>query len=65
MNDIVEMERALRSSDAMPTILIDLVNEDSDDLDAYEIPGGLGTKPNAVFNSRSIAKIIGDEKAAY
>ena len=64
VNNIVEMERELRSSDAMPTILIDLVNEDHDDLDAYEIPGGLGTKPGAVFNSRRVAKIIGDKKAA-
>ena len=64
VNDIVEMERTLRSSDSMPTILIDLVNEVYDDLDAYEIPDGLGTKPSVVFNSRSIAKIIGDKKAA-
>ena len=63
VNDIVEMERELRSSDAMPTILIDLVNEVYDDLDAYEIPGGLDTMPSAIFNSRSVAKIIGDKKA--
>ena len=64
VNDIVEMERELRSSEALPTILIDLVNEVYDDLDADEIPGGLGTKPSAVFNSRRVAKIIGDKKAA-
>ena len=64
VNDIVEMERELRSSDAIPTILIDLVNEVHDDLDTYEIPGDLSTKPSAVFNSRRVAKIIGDKKAA-
>ena len=64
VNDIVEMEREFRTSDAMPIILIDLVNEDYDDLDAYEFPGGSGTKPSAVFNSRRVAKIIGDKKAA-
>ena len=63
VNDIVEMERELRLSEALPTILIDLVNEEYDGLDAYEIPGGLGTKPSAVFNSRRVAKIIRDKKA--
>lgn len=63
-NDMAGLERELQTPGGMPTILVDLVNETYDDLDAYDIPGALGSPPGAVFNSRRIAKIIGDKKEA-
>ena len=61
---MVGLEQELLSSDGIPTIVIDLVNEVYDDADAYDIPGALGKQPGAVFNSRRIAKIIADKKEA-
>lgn len=62
VNDMASLERELQASRGMPTILLDLVNEDDDDLGAYDIPDALDNQPNVVFNSRRIAKVIGDKK---
>ena len=48
----------------MPTILVNLVNELYDDLDAYDIPKSFLEQTNAVFNSHGIAKIIRDKEEA-
>lgn len=64
VNNMSDLDRELMSCDEMPHILIDLVNEVYDDLDAYNIPDALTNKPTAVFNSRNVAKIIGDKKKA-
>lgn len=62
VNDMAGVERELQTSRGVPIILLDLVNEDYDYLDAYDIPDALYSQPNAVFNSRRIAKIIKDKK---
>ena len=62
VNDMVGLERELKASGEVPTILLDLVNEDYDDLGVYDIPDALNSQPDAIFNSRRIAKIIGDKK---
>ena len=64
VNSMASLEQELRLSEGMPTITIDLVNEDYGDLDTYDIPGGLSNQPSAVFNSRRVARIIGDKRQA-
>lgn len=61
VKDMVGVDRELLSSKGIPVILIDLVNEDYDDVDAHDIPDGLAGKPTTVFNSRSIARILRDK----
>ena len=62
--DFESLERELCLADGMPTILVNLVNELYDDLDAYDIPKSFLEQTNAVFNSHGIAKIIRDKEEA-
>ena len=56
------LERELLLSDGVPTIVVNLVNELSDNLDSWEIIGDLLHKTDAVFNSLRIAKVIRDKE---
>lgn len=61
VNDMAGVDRELLSFERIPVIVIDLVNEDYDDVDAYDIPAALVGKPAVVFNSRDTARIIRDK----
>ena len=56
------LERELLLSDGVPTIVVNLVNEDFDNLDSWEIIGDSLHKTDAVFNSLRIAKVIRDKE---
>ncbi len=62
--DFESLERELCLSNGLPTVLVNLVNELYDDLDAYDIPKSFLEQTNAVFNSHGIAKIVRDKKEA-
>ena len=64
VNNIANLERELLLYEGMPTVLIDLVNEDWGDLDAYHIPSALSSQLSAVFNSRRVAEVIRDKRQA-
>lgn len=64
VNNIASLEQELLLSERIPIILIDLVNEDYDDLDIHDIPDTLSNQSSVVFNSRHVARIIGDKKQA-
>ena len=56
------LERELLLSDGVPTIVVNLVNEDFDNLDSWEIIGDFLHKTDAVFNSLRIAKVLRDKE---
>ena len=56
------LERELLLSDGVPTIVVNLINEEFDNLDSWEIIGDLLHETDAVFNSLRIAKIIRDKE---
>ena len=64
IGDYESLERELCLADGLPTVLVNLVNELYDDLDAYDIPKSFLEQTNAVFNSHGIAKIVRDKKEA-
>ena len=64
VNDVHGLKQELLLSDAVPTILIDLINEDFDDVVNEDIPQELLQGVRAVFNSRRIARIVRDKEAA-
>ena len=61
-HDIRGLKRELLLSDVVPTILIDLINEDLDDVVNDDIPQELCQGARAVFNSRRIARIVRDKE---
>ena len=64
VGDYESLERALCLADGLPTVLVNLLNEDFDDLESYKIPNDLLQNVTAVFNSHRIAGIIRDKKEA-
>ena len=64
VKDRIGLEQELRLSDAKPTVLVDIINEDFDEQVKDDIPGELLQGVRAVFNSRRIARIIRDKKVA-
>ncbi len=64
IGDHKNLERELCLADGLPTILVNLVNEDRDDLEPYKFPNDLLRNVTAVFNPHKIAGIIRDKKEA-
>ena len=64
IGDYETLERELCLSNGLPTVLVNLVNEDFDDLESYKIPNDSLQNVTAVFNSHGVAAIIRDKKEA-